>query len=100
MITVSIIFFFAPVYGFMACAWASFVCNLVMMITSYVMGKRRLAVPYDIGSALRAVVITFFIYGISIVIRDFFPDLTFTVTMVYRTVLLLLFVLFIYRYER
>lgn len=49
-ITVGIIVGFAPVYGYMACAWASFACNLVMMLLSYFVGQKRYPVAYDLHS--------------------------------------------------
>lgn len=51
VVTVSIILVFAPVYGFMACAWASLVCNLLMMLLSYFVGQRKFPVSYDLKSA-------------------------------------------------
>jgi O-antigen/teichoic acid export membrane protein len=51
-VTVGVIVGFAPRYGFMACAWASFVSNLVMMLLSYFVGRRRFPVAYDLRSAL------------------------------------------------
>lgn len=50
VITVAIIVGFAPVYGYMACAWASFACNLVMMVLSYFVGQKRYPVDYDLRS--------------------------------------------------
>ena len=35
VVTVLMIVLLAPVYGYMACAWASFASNLLMMILSY-----------------------------------------------------------------
>jgi O-antigen/teichoic acid export membrane protein len=49
--TVLIIVLFAPAYGFMACAWASFACNLLMMLLSYFVGRKRYPVAYDLKSA-------------------------------------------------
>lgn len=51
VITVSIIVIFAPIYGYMACAWASFACNLVMMLVSYFMGQKQYPIKYDLKSA-------------------------------------------------
>lgn len=40
--TVSIILLFGPSYGYMACAWASFFCNLLMMLLSYFVGQKEI----------------------------------------------------------
>ncbi len=39
---------FVPRYGYMACAWASFFCNLVMMLFSYFLGQKRYPINYDL----------------------------------------------------
>lgn len=49
--TVSIILLFAPTYGYMACAWASFICNLLMMVLSYFVGQKKFPIQYDMKSA-------------------------------------------------
>ncbi|MCC8154899.1 MAG: oligosaccharide flippase family protein, partial [Tannerellaceae bacterium] len=41
VVTVSIILLFGPVYGYMACAWASFFCNLLMMFLSFIIGQKK-----------------------------------------------------------
>ena len=42
---------FAPTYGYMACAWASLLSNLLMMLLSYFIGQRRYPIPYDLRTA-------------------------------------------------
>lgn len=90
VITVSIIFAFVPVYGFMACAWASFVCNLVMMLLSYVVGQKKYPVKYDLKSAA--------IYGLVaavLFVAGMLPDIKSEVLRLgYRTVLLVLYIVF------
>ena len=49
--TVAIICVFAPSHGFIACAWASFVCNLLMMLLSYCLGQKKFPIAYDLRSA-------------------------------------------------
>ena len=52
VVTVLMIVLLAPVYGYMACAWASFASNLLMMILSYVIGQKKFPIRYDIKSAI------------------------------------------------
>ena len=52
IVTVVIIVLFVPVFGFMACAWASFFSNLLMMLLSYFIGQKKFPVAYDLRSAL------------------------------------------------
>ncbi|MDL2282475.1 oligosaccharide flippase family protein [Parabacteroides sp. OttesenSCG-928-G06] len=51
IVTLLIIVVFAPVYGFMACAWASFCCNLLIMLISYFVGQKKYPIAYDLRSA-------------------------------------------------
>ena len=50
-LTIAIIVLFVPSYGFMACAWASFASNLLMMLLSYAVGQKYYPVAYDLRSA-------------------------------------------------
>ena len=50
-ITILINVLFIPHYGYMACAWASFIANLVMMILSYFLGQKNYPIPYNLRSA-------------------------------------------------
>lgn len=50
--TILIIVLFAPEYGYMACAWASFASNLLMMLLSYLIGQKKFPIQYDMRSAL------------------------------------------------
>lgn len=88
VVTILIIVLLAPVYGYMACAWASFASNLLMMILSYVIGQKKFPIQYDIKSAL--------FYGVLAVLFYFagiLPDIESEVLRLsYRTVLLIIFV--------
>jgi len=50
--TVAIIVLCVPRFGYIACAWASFASNLLMMILSYFVGQKKFPVAYDLRSAL------------------------------------------------
>lgn len=50
-ITIFINIMFIPRYGYMACAWASFIANLAMMVISYFLGQRNYPIPYNLRSA-------------------------------------------------
>ncbi|MDR1454822.1 MAG: lipopolysaccharide biosynthesis protein [Tannerella sp.] len=51
LVTVAMILLFVPRYGFMACAWASFASNLLMMMLSYFTGQKKYPIAYDLRSA-------------------------------------------------
>ncbi len=91
VVTVSIIVLFAPVYGFMACAWASFVCNLLMMIISYIVGQKKFPIQYDLKSAF-----IYFAVALVIYIAGMLPQIGSEVLrLLYRTALLGIFIVFI-----
>ncbi|KGN93483.1 polysaccharide biosynthesis C-terminal domain-containing protein [Porphyromonas canoris] len=52
IVTVGIIVLFTPMYGYMACAWASLACNTLMMILSYLIGRKVYRIEYDIKKLL------------------------------------------------
>ena len=93
VVTVLMIVLLAPVYGYMACAWASFASNLLMMILSYAIGQKKFPIQYDIRSAV--------IYGILAVLfyaAGMLPRIDSEILRLgYRTVLLLIFLAIIIR---
>lgn len=90
-ITIAIICLFVPTYGFMACAWASFVCNLVMMLLSFFVGQKKYPVKYDLKSAAVYLFVAALCYAAGML-----PDIKSEVLRLgYRTVLLVLFMAFI-----
>lgn len=91
VVTLAIILLFAPVYGFMACAWASFICNLLMMLLSYFIGQKKFPVSYDLKSAFIyfALTMVFYSAGMFTVIESE------GLRLLYRTALLIVFLLLI-----
>lgn len=89
--TVLIILLFVPEFGFIACAWASFVSNLFMMLLSYAIGQKKFPVAYDLRSA--------FVYGSIAAIcyaAGMLPSIeSVTLRLVYRSFIFILFVIFI-----
>lgn len=50
-VTIAINILFIPRFGYMACAWASFIANLAMMLVSYFLGQKNYPIPYNLRSA-------------------------------------------------
>ncbi|GBU07072.1 polysaccharide biosynthesis protein [Bacteroidales bacterium] len=48
LLIVAINIIFIPIYGFMACAWASFIGNFLIMTISYFVGQKKFPVAYDL----------------------------------------------------
>lgn len=93
VITVSIIIAFVPSYGFMACAWASLICNLVMMLLSYFVGQKKYPVKYDLKSAAVYMLVAGMIY-----LAGMLPDIKSEwLRLGYRTILFVLYIAFIIR---
>jgi len=93
LLTVAIIIGFVPRYGFMACAWASFASNLLMMLLSYFIGRKKFPVPYDLRSALFYSLIAVVCY-----VAGMWPPIEpTTLRLAYRTVILLIFIGIIFK---
>lgn len=98
VITCLINWFGIPVWGYWACAWATFFCYGGMMVISYVWGQKTYPVPYPIKTMLFyfAVALTiFFIYSI---LKIFVVHQYFQITM--AVVLIMSYLLLIVKLER
>ncbi len=85
--TVLIVVLFAPAYGYMACAWASFASNLVMMLLSYFVGQRKFPIGYDLRSAATYSLLAAAFYAVGML-----PQISSEVLCLgYRTLLLAVF---------
>lgn len=62
-ITIAINIVFVPIFSYMASAWASFVCYLVIMLLSYYLGQKHMPIQYDLKSIglYSAVAMVFFV---------------------------------------
>lgn len=88
IVIVCINIIFVPLYGYVASAWASFICNLVMMLLSYFVGQKYYPIKYDLK--------TIFFYSIlacGIYVVAMQPNIENEVLrLTYRTIFLLVFV--------
>ncbi|MDR2498093.1 MAG: oligosaccharide flippase family protein [Tannerellaceae bacterium] len=95
VVTVGIILIYAPVYEYMACAWASPACNGLMMVLSYFVGRKKFPVSYDIRSAAIYALLAAALYAAGMFVEIDNPALR----MIWRTGLLAIFALFVARKE-
>ena len=51
VVTLIIQIIFIPTHSYMACAWAAFFANLVMMLVSYFLGQKHYPIPYNLKTA-------------------------------------------------
>ncbi|MDR1746517.1 MAG: polysaccharide biosynthesis C-terminal domain-containing protein [Tannerella sp.] len=90
ILTVAVIVFFVPRYGFVACAYASLISNLAMMALSYFIGRKKYPVAYDLRSALLYGLVAAGLYAAGMI-----PQVEpMWLRLAYRTVLLALFAAF------
>lgn len=47
-ITITLNLLLIPIYGYMACAWATFACYGTMVLISYYMGQKHYPIPYNL----------------------------------------------------
>jgi len=63
-ITLIINYLFIPGFGYMACAWATFLCYGFMMVLSYIWGQKEYPIPYAWKKLLAYMIIVVIIYFI------------------------------------
>ena len=97
-ITLLVNYFFIPKYGYMASAWATFLCYASMMVISYIWGQKVYPVPYATKKLVAYMAIVLLVYLVFLGLE------TISHSLVYRlgvgTVLLGAYALFILRVER
>lgn len=63
-ITISIIVWGVPIYGYIACAWATVACNGIMLLLSYFIGRKRYPVPYPLRKIGGYVLLAAILFGV------------------------------------
>ena len=64
-VTVSVNVIFVPLYGYTACAWAAFTSYGVMMVASYLFGRKYYPINYDIKHATGYLVLAMGLWWLS-----------------------------------
>ncbi len=94
-VTLIINIVFVPRYGYIACAWAAFCCYLSMMVVSYLLGRKFYPVPYKWKAATKYTLLAATLYITAMLV----PDWNTTVTLLFRTVLLAVYVIYAIRHD-
>lgn len=68
-VTFCVNYFFIPYYGYIASAWGHFFAYLVMVIASYLIGRRYYSVPYKVKTVVSYLIIGAGIYLLSTLIE-------------------------------
>ena len=58
-----------PIYSYMGCAWAAFVCYFVIMVVSYYFGQKFMPIKYDMKTIGLYTAVTVLLYVISLFIH-------------------------------
>ena len=96
-ITLLINFIFIPYFGYMACAWATFLCYFSMMVISFIWGQKDYKIPYAWKKLSAYIVIVVLLFFIHRGITHFFTG---TIShLISATLLLLLYVWFVLNVE-
>lgn len=69
VITVSINIIFVPRYGYISSAWASLICNLVMMLLSYYFERKYRPIPYEIKTIAFYFALALGLYAVSYFVK-------------------------------
>jgi len=96
-VTLIINYFFIPYFGYMACAWATFLCYGTMMVISFLWGQRDYRIPYAWKKLCAYIIIVVLIYLLHELIKHVFPG--FWIGIITATVLILLYLIFISKVE-
>lgn len=86
---------FVPQYGYIACAWAALACNVVMMTASYLVGRKKNPIGYDLGRIGLYFVIAMSLYGLSYL----FETPWFWLNILIRTILLVGYIVIVLKRE-
>jgi O-antigen/teichoic acid export membrane protein len=97
-ITLVINYFFIPSFGYMASAWATFLCYGSMMVISYIWGQKVYPVPYASKKLVAYMVIVMLVYLVYMGLTMLWGNRVFSLAV--ATVLLGGYALFILRVER
>ena len=65
VVTVALLFWWVPIYGYAGAAWAHLACYTTMVALSYGLGRRYYPVPYELGRVLGYILLGLGIYGTS-----------------------------------
>lgn len=68
IVTISVIICGVPLYGYIACAWATVVCNGIMLSLSFFIGQKRYPVPYPLRKIGGYILLAIILFGTGIYI--------------------------------
>jgi O-antigen/teichoic acid export membrane protein len=97
-ITILINYILIPKFGYMACAWATFICYATMMVISFSWGQKVYPIPYAWKKLIAYITIVVLLLFVHQTWINFFPG-NFS-NLLTATILLTLYLLFIIQIEK
>ena len=82
---------FVPRIGYMASAASGTVCYFIIMLISYLLGKKYLPIPYDLKSIGGYTLLTIILLGIFYAVRMLVPVHSMSISMAVGTILLVIY---------
>lgn len=96
IITITLNFYWIPRIGYMGSAWATLICYASMMVVSYFLGNKHYPVNYDLKRIFAYLGLSLTLYFIGVLIKT---DSS-AINLVLNNLLLLGFVLFVWKMEK
>jgi O-antigen/teichoic acid export membrane protein len=97
LITIILNYIFIPHYGFVACAWATFLCYFTMMVLCFLWGQKAYRIPYAWKKLSAYIVIVVLLFFVHRAFTHFFAGNI--INFISATFLLLLYIWFVLNVE-
>jgi O-antigen/teichoic acid export membrane protein len=98
-LTITLNYLFLPKFGYMAAAWTTFFCYLLMLILSYLIGRKKYPVPYEVGRIVGYILFAMALYALSVAGKQYWLEALWQ-QLLLNTVLLFIYCLLIFYKER
>lgn len=96
LITIAINMLFVPTYGYVACAWATLACYVLMAILSYRLCQKHYGIPYNLKKIGTYFLVAGIVYSTDIFVN--IDNAIFSYT--FKTLSILAFIGIVYRIEK
>ncbi len=94
-VSIALNFYLIPLYGYLGAAWTSIASYSVMIILSFLLGRRYYLIKYDLKDILLYFSVALFVYFVSVYIKQVFDYY-----LVINLFLIIGFLYFVYRKEK
>ena len=62
VITLTLLFWWIPIWGYLGAAWATFICYASMAVLSYIWGQKHYPIPYNVARVLGYMAVGVFLW--------------------------------------